>query len=192
MNINSFDDSDMKIAGAPAAVTETFDTLAFMEEAREQRFNGNMQRAKNLGSNIVSAFSYKAAPDEQVQLAAELGVELDDNCVQQIKLMSVFAAEYCLENYLPSASLSATAVNAMYDVLMETAPDFYRTVSASMAFSFYYLCVRKGGDIPAAIGKRFAMLCGRPDDEACAKLGTMLLNINTKVYRRAIDAYAFV
>lgn len=188
----NFDDSDMKIAGAASLTNETFDTVAFIEASRTQRFNGNMQRAKNLGSNIVSAFSYKAAPEEQVQLAAELGVALDDNCVLQIKLLSVFAAEYCLENYLPGPTLSATAVNAMYDVLQETAPDFYRTVSASMAFSFYYLCVRKGGDVKVSIGKRFAMLCGKPDDEACAKLGEMLLDVNTKVFRRAIDAYAFV
>lgn len=193
MRLPDCDDSDMKIAGGVKKDSkETFDALALIEDTRIQRFNGNMTKAKTLGSNIVSAFSYKAAPDEIAQLASDFGVTLDDTVLLQMKVLSVFSAEYCMENYLPSAMLSSVAVNAMYDVLMDISPSFYRELSASMAFSFYYLCVRRGEDIAAAIGERFAMLCGEPTNAAYAALGRKLHEINMRVYRRAIDSFAFV
>ena len=191
MNRFQNDDSDMKIVDVSGNVKEAFDTLEFLEQSRTHRFNGNMSRARNLGSNIVSAFSYKAAPEEQELYAQQLGITLDSDSVLQIKLLSVFTAEYCLETYLPAA-LSATAITAMYDVLEDVSPDLYKAISASLAFSYYYLCVRAGGDIAGKIGNRFATLCGHSGEDAFVKLGSGLFEINTGVYRKAIDGYAFV
>lgn len=191
MNDYLYDDSDMKIAGAPDHCTDTFDTLSFLEDSRRQHFNGNIQKARQLGSIIVSAFSYKAAPDEQVQLAEECGVALDDACVLQMKQLTVFAAEYCIETFIP-ASLSSVAISSMYDVLEEVSPELYKALSDSMAFSYYHLCLNEGGALSENIGKRFAILCGKKDNAALALLGRQLFEINTKVFRNAIQKYAFI
>lgn len=191
MNDYLFDDSDMKIVQSPDYSGDTFDTLSFLEESRKQHFNGNMQKARKLGSVIVSAFSYKAAPDEQVQLAEQCGVTLDGSCVLQMKLLTVFAAEYCIESEIP-ASLSSVAISSMYDVLSDVSPDLYKAMSDSMAFSYYHLCLNEGGDLAENIGKRFAVLCGKKDNAALADFGRQLFDINTKVFRNAIQKYAFV
>ena len=185
-----FDDSDMKIVGQPDYGSDTFDTISFLEESRKQHFNGNIQKARSLGSAIVSAFSYKAAPDEQVQLAEVCGVTLSDSSVLQMKQLTVFAAEYCLETYIPAA-LSSVAIGAMYDVLEEVSPAFYQAMSASMAFTYYHLCLRENEDIADNIGKRFAVLCGKKGNPAYVQLGKQLFLVNTQVFRRAIDGYAF-
>ena len=186
-----FDDSDMKIVQSPDNNGDSLDTLSLLEESRRQHFNGNMQKAKTLGGNIVSAFSYKAAPDEQVQLAEECGVVLDKNSILQMKQLTVFAAECCIQNCIP-ASLSSVAIGAMYDVLAEVSPDLYKAMSASMAFSYYHLCLNEGGDLAENIGKRFAVLCGKKNDAAVAEFGKQLFVINTSVFRKAIQGYAFI
>ncbi len=191
MNDYLFDDSDMKIAESPDYSGDHFDTLSFLEESRKQHFNGNIQKARTLGSNIVSAFSYKAAPDEQVQLAERCGVLLDSTCVLQMKLLTVFAAEYCMETYIPAA-LSSVAIGAMYDVLANVSPDLYKAMRDSMAFSYYHLCLNEGGDLAESIAKRFSMLCGKRNDAALIEFGKQLFLINTEVFRRAIHSYAFV
>lgn len=190
MSNSQFDDSDIKIAGAPVTA-DHFDAAALMEETRSQRFNGNMRRAKLLGSDIVSSFSYRAASEELEMLAKEYGVELDDAVLLQVRILSVFSAEYCLEKYLPGSSLSTIAINEMYEVLMDISPDFYRTLSESAAFTFYHLCI--SGDKPdtALLGETFANLsCGKncPD---CAKFGICLFETNLKVYREAIGSIVF-
>ncbi len=191
MSKHLFDDSDMKIVGAADYCADTFDTLSFLEESRKQHFNGNLQKARTLGSAIVSAFSYKAAPDEQVQLAHDCGVQLDDATVLQMKQLTVFAAEYSLESFIPAA-LSSVAISAMYDVLHAVSPDLYKAMSSSMAFSYYHLCLREKGDLATNIGKRFAILCGKKGDEGLIELGKQLFEVNTQVFRRAIEGYAFV
>lgn len=183
------DDSDVKIfSGSRKDGGDGFDALSFIEETKNQRFNGNTAKAKALGANIVSAFSYKAAPFEIVQLAAGYGIEMTDELLLQIKILSVFSAEYCINKNLPTPLLSGIAVNELYEVLDRVSPDFYNELSRSMAFSFYYLSVKKR----ESIGGRFAMLCGKPDDPAYSALGEELHDINMRVYSEAIRGFAFV
>lgn len=189
----NIEDSDMKIVGKTVPGTEdVFDAIKFIEETRTQRFNGNTAKAKALGANIVSAFSYKAAPFELVQLAREYDIEVDDDTLLQIKILSVFSAEYCLNKLLPSAMLSATAVNELYDVLEKVSPDFCSELSQSIAFSFYYLCLKNSSDDALNIGEQFAMLCGKKGDASFSALGKKLHEINVNVYTKAINGFAFV
>lgn len=193
MPLGKSDDSDMKIVGSQPEKKDHFDASAIVDEAREQRFNGNSAKAKALGANIVSSFSYKAAPDDLRSLAGEYGIEFTDELLLQIKILSVFSAEYCLQRYLPSPMLSATAVGEMYEVLEELSPEFYEQLSNSSAFSFYYLCI-KGLESKksAAIGECFAMLCGKKGDKNLSLFGKKLHEVNKAVYSNAIDSFAFV
>ncbi|MBR3766762.1 MAG: hypothetical protein IKL10_00800 [Clostridia bacterium] len=193
MNIHN-EDSDMKIVGSSKLTKEEgFDVIQLVEETKLQRFNGNSAKAKSLGANIVSAFSYKAAPEELLQLAKEHDVEVTQEVLLQMKILTVFSAEYCIDNFLPSPMLSTVAVGELYDVLEKVSPDFYEELSKSTAFSFYYLCLKddcKEEDV--CIGEQFACACGRKGDSAYEKLGKDLHNINVIVFKKAIQAFAFV
>lgn len=188
------EDSDMKIVGSsPFKSEDGFDVIQFVEETKLHRFNGNSAKAKALGANIVSAFSYKAAPEDIVLLADEYGVELSESVLLQIKILSVFSAEYCIDNFLPSAMLSTVAVGELYDVLEEVSPELYTELSKSTAFSFYYLCLgRNDGHEDERIGVQFAASCGRKEDEKLAAFGSALHVINKKVFKKAINGFRFV
>ncbi len=193
MNRN-FEDSDMKIVGVQKSGKEdTFDVIHLVEETKQQRFNGNHAKAKMLGANIVSAFSYKSASDELSQLIKEHGVQLSDELLLQIKILTVFSAELCLDSYLPSPMLSTVAVGELYDVLEDISPELYEELSRSTAFSFYYLCLEKeGSSKDACIGEQFAAMCGKKGDSSYASLGAEIHNINVKVFKKAIQSFRFV
>ena len=191
----TFDDSDMKIVGAPApaaARASSGETAAFLAELGRQHFNGNYAKAKELGSNIVSVFSYRSPPEELVETIRSFGVPVDEAVLEQAKILAVFSAEDCLNRYLPSSQLSGVALGEMYEVLQRILPAFYETLSHSTAFSFYYLAIKTPGDVPAAIGRQFAALCKQGDDERYARLGEALHSSNKAVYKRAISGFAFV
>ena len=183
----------MKIVGElmPRAHYDHFDALDFIRETKLQRFNGNTAKAKTLGANIVSAFSYKAAPEELYNMAEEMGVEIDSQILLQIKILSVFSAESCLNSFLPSPMLSTVAVQALYDVLMEISADFYEELSRSTAFSLYYMCVKENSSVTRKVGEQFAMLCGKKDEENYIQFGMKQHELNTEVYKKAIQGFAF-
>ncbi len=189
-----FDDTDMKIVGEQHIHShyDHFDALDFIRESKQQRFNGNTAKAKALGSNIVSAFSYKAAPEELYNMAKEMGIEIDAQILLQIKILSVFSAEYCLNNYLPSPMLSTVAIGELYDVLMEISADFYEELSRSTAFSLYYMCAKENDSCMRKVGEQFAMLCGKKDEENYIQFGINQHKLNTEVYKKAIQGFAFV
>lgn len=188
------EDSDMKIVGSSKLTKEDgFDVIQLVEETKAQRFNGNRAKAKALGANIVSAFSYKAAPDDLLQLVKEHNVELSDELLLQMKILTVFSAEFCLDSFLPSPMLSTVAVGELYDVLEDISPELYEELSRSTAFSFYYLCLEKEGDAKEkCIGEQFAAICGKKGDGNYAALGAALHNINVKVFKKAIQSFRFV
>ena len=193
MNIHN-EDSDMKIVGSSHFTKEDgFDVIQFVEETKLHRFNGNSAKAKALGANIVSAFSYKAATEELTALAKDYGIDITDSVLLQIKILTVFSAEYCIDNFLPSAMLSTVAVGELYDVLEEVSPELYNELSRSAAFSFYYLCLKGGEDKEdECIGAQFAATCGKKDDAALAAFGAQLHRINVQVFRKAIQGFRFV
>lgn len=186
-----YDDSDMKIVGSGVQKKEEINTAEFLAALGRQHFNGNYAKAKALGSNIVSAFSYRAAPDELKELVREAGVTPDENVMLQVKILSVFSAEYSLNTYMPSALLSGIALGELYEILEQVSPDFYTVLSHSTAFSFYYLAMKSRENVPAQIGRQFAALCGKADDAAFCALGEKLHRMNVEVYKKAIRGFAF-
>lgn len=190
--MNRFDDSDIKIAGGEKPHdNDDIDTMAFIEEAKRQHFNGNTAKAKTLGRDIVSAFSYKCAPEELLALVREHGVTPDEKTMFQVKILSVFSAEYSLEHFLPSRHLSAVAVDEMYDVMRENDPDFFDALARSSAFSFYYLCTGERDSVADAVAREFASLCGKKNDGALVSLGKTLFEMNVGVFKRAVGGFVF-
>ncbi len=186
-----FDDSDMKIVGAPARKTDDVDFQGLLAESSKQHFNGNVAKAKMLGANIVSAFSYRAAPEELVAFIREAGVEPTEAVLQQVRYLSVFSAEVSLLEYLPLRLLAEIAKSEMYDVLMKFSPAFYDALARSGAFSFYYMTLPGGGATAENVGRQFAVLCGRAGDPVYAQLGKKLHEANVSVYKKAIQGFVF-
>ena len=186
-----FDDSDMKIVGAPAKKADDVDFQGLLAESSKQHFNGNIAKAKMLGANIVSAFSYRAAPEELVNLVREAGVAPSDDVMQQVRYLSVFSAEVSLLQFLPSRLLAEIAKSEMYDVLMKFSPAFYDALARSGAFSFYYMTLVNGAVTAENVGRQFAVLCGKAGDPVYASLGCKLHEMNVLVYQKAIRSVVF-
>ena len=187
-----FDDSDMKIVGRPVRPAESGEALRFIEYTSKEHFNGNFRKAKALGANIVSAFSYSAAPEELEALIRSHGVEPTPDVVRQVRFLSVFSAQVAIETYLPSQLLSSVAMGELYDTLRLYSSAFYDDLAKSGAFSFYNMTLSSVTDVTAAVGRQFAALCGKPGDPALSALGQELHTLNLKAYRKAINGYAFV
>ncbi len=186
-----FDDSDMKIVGQPRQNAPETDFQGLLEESSRQHFNGNVAKAKTLGTNIVSSFSYRAAPEELLQVIRQAGVKPTDEVLQQVRYLSVFSAEVSLQQYLPSRMLSEIAKTEMFDVLMKFAPSFYDALARSGAFSFYYMTAQEGVVSAENVGRQFAVLCGRAGDPDYAALGKTLHELNMAAYGKAIRGFVF-
>ena len=186
-----FDDSDMKIVGQPRKSAPETDFQGLLEESSRQHFNGNVAKAKTLGTNIVSSFSYRAAPEELLQIIRQAGVKPTEDVLQQVRFLSVFSAEVSLQKFLPSRLLAEIAKTEMYDVLMKFSPDFYDSLARSGAFSFYYMALHEGVVTAENVGRQFAMLCGHEEEENYVVLGRKLHELNVAVYRKAINGFVF-
>ena len=187
------EDSDMKIVGKEnEAFSDGIDADAFLEETGRQHFNGNMAKARALGSDIVSAFSYKNVPDEICALIKAHGLPEDDVLLSEIRILNVFCAEYSMDEYLPSALLSTASAAEMFDVLQDMMPEFYDRLSHSASFSFYYMCIKNGGDLKRRIGEAFAEMCDDPKNEELIAFAGELFERNVGLFKKAIRGYAFV
>ncbi len=185
-----FDDSDVKIFNDTKA-SDSFDEVSTISQMTKNRSNGNAQRAKDLGECLAERFVDE--PHLISELEAEIGkIQNDENTMYQMKVLLVFTAEYCINHLLPNSLLSNTAVNALYDTVKKKAFDFYDRLDDAAEYSFYYLAVRKGVDIPANIGVSFAMLCGMDKDEYYQNLGKQLFEVASHEVEKTIDSYNFV
>lgn len=187
------DDSDMKIVGAEKKASQDgSETMQLLEEAGAQHFNGNMAKARALGRDIVSAFSYRNTPDDILELISSLQVPASDVVLSEIRILKVFCAEYSMDEFLPSSLLSTASAAEMFDTLQDVMPDFYEQLSHSASFSFYYLCLKNGGDLKRSIGEAFAEMCDMPTDRGIIALGSEIFEKNVGIFKKAIRGYAFV
>lgn len=191
--MSPFDDSDMKIfrEKEERPTSDGAEVQALAEEMKRQRLNGNSERAKRLGVRLASL-----APDsddvDSLDLPRLLGSPLPSaEIMEQLRILLIFTAEACLHLYTPSPLLATTAVNALYDRLIEEDPGFYDTISNGAAFSFYYVALRHGGKAAENIGDAFAMLCGKEDDRSLIQLGARVYQYVTRKVREMIGETRF-
>ena len=168
---NAEEDQDIKIAGDSfeSAADDDSEGDQTARELQREKDNGNLNRARRLGAIMaddVSAIEGDSPSGDSVLMT-------------QRRILLAFAVAVGLESFLSSSLLSETAQSVFYDTLRETAPAFYEDLQESNAFSFYYLCVRDGGQVENKVGKTFASLCGMTDNETYARMGEEL-------YRRFI------
>ena len=127
------------------------------------RSNGNTLKATELGDRLADLSPETFCPEDAAKLTT--------NEVRQLRALMLFAAQIALHKYLPHAMLSSQAINSMYARLSETAAGFFSNISDGSSFTFYYLTVRKNKNIVENIGRNYAMLCDKDDDEFLISLG---------------------
>ncbi|MBQ2904702.1 MAG: hypothetical protein IJD78_07755 [Clostridia bacterium] len=132
------------------------------------RSNGNTLKATELGDRLADLAPETFCPEDAAKLTT--------NEVRQLRALMLFAAQIALHKYLPHAMLSSQAINSMYSRLSETAAGFFSNISDGSSFTFYYLTVRKNRDVVENIGKNYAMLCDKDDDEYLISLGSRIFS----------------
>lgn len=184
-----FDDSDVKIFNDEKK--DSFDEVSIIAEMTKNRSNGNSQKAKELGKTLAERFVDE--PHLLSDLEHEVGeIQRDDDTMYQMKVLLAFSAEYSINRLLVSPLLANTAVNALYDTVKKKAFEFYDRLDDAAEYSFYYLAVRKGVDIPQNIGISFAMLCGNESDEYYKNLGKRLFEVATYEIEKTINSVGFI
>ncbi|MDR3645015.1 MAG: hypothetical protein P4M02_08080 [Clostridia bacterium] len=177
------DDSDVKIAGCETRGDEAGDEA---EELRRQHENGNLDLARELGKQLSQRMT-------GLESESSFGIDLcedEDLCLQR-RLLFAFSACYAVECFVPGKLLQDVAVNAFYNALKNTMPEFYGDLDSSGSFSFYYLCVRRSGEVSEAIGHTFAMLSGKNGEPVIERLGEALFIRFSDVVREMIAAMQF-
>lgn len=192
--MRKYDDSDMKIFGEQPTedAAGAAEVQQLMQEMKRQRLNGNSDKAKKIGVRIAS-LKPNGENEDSIQLAAALnGSLIAPYVMYQVRVLIIFTAESNLHRLLPSSFLATTAINALYDTLIETEPRFYDNISDGTAFTFYYLRLRSGGDIGRGIGEAFAMLCDRENDEKMISLGAEVYHYICRKIAEFVDEAEFV
>lgn len=156
-------DDDIKIFhpqkkdGASSDLAE----LALLME--NYRSNGNMEKADLLGKKLAVLTPEIICPKDAQKLST--------NELRQLRALIVFTVQISLHKYLPHPMLSSQVINAMYAEISETSAGFFANISDGSSFTFYYLSVRKNRNVEESIGKNYAMLCDKDNDEALISLG---------------------
>lgn len=184
-----FDDSDVKIFNSTLETKDAGDLVELASLLNQQRNNGNIFKAKSLGERLAAL-----SPDcnSGIDLSNLIGdTFISSSAMYQIRVLLVFTAQTTLHRKLVLPLLSSSAVNAMYDKLIETSPDFYENISDGAAFTFYYLSIRRGKNIVSDIGEHFAMLCGKEGNAEFQELGAHIYTFAIQYIENIIDEYQF-
>ncbi|MBQ6543355.1 MAG: hypothetical protein IJL77_03105 [Clostridia bacterium] len=149
----------------------------------KHRANGNSAKADMLGERLADLMPEDIFPAEVDKLS--------NKELMQLRALMVFASQIALHKYLPHTILSTQAVNAMYEKIENDSPGFFRNISDGSSFSFYYLTVRKNEDVETEIGKNYAMLCDRDDNEHLADLGKKVYEETDAKVMSLIENFGF-
>ena len=166
-----FEDKDIKIAGdKPSLNISKVDYPQSSEEFQIDRANGNIEKAKRLGTEIAEIFVKQCKKNDNLIDANEDSSSLSS---QRILLLS-FAATVGFECFCPGSVTANIAQNNFYDKLQQLDAGIYADSCDPGALSFYFLAFRSGNDNERRIGQTFAMVCGHDGDPIYQELGEAL------------------
>lgn len=153
-----------------------------------QRANGNIDKARKLGAALATIAPTGEGDGIFVNLRDHLSPKFFvQDILYQIRVLLVFACETLLQIELPTELLSTTAIASMYDAMEKDMPGFYSNIANGAAFTFYYLAIQKGSDIPENIGEAFAMLCSVKNKDSFVLAGKTIWNIAVDIIEKEIE-----
>ena len=162
------------------------------ESVNLHRSNGNIEKAKQLGKRLATLTPSFDSDGLIVNFKDILPQKyLSQDILYQIKVLLVFAAEALLQIEIPVQVLATTSLNALHDSLRENSPGFHKNISDGAAFTFYYLAMKKDGNISQNIGEAFAMLCSVKNKEGFVEAGKTVWKLATTVIEREIESTNF-
>ena len=180
------EDSDIKIFdGSHAEHDEEF--LRQIEALDHHRHNGNVQKARQLGRNLYELVKEDAGREKDVDPDFKEG-----KMPVKAGVLAMFTAEAALNMYLPSTQLSTIAIAELHRLLAKINSPVYEKILESPAYSFYYLCLRKGGDDAIEeIGRAFSEHCRHEGEEKYVQYGRYIYEVVTKEVQKQIDLMDF-
>ena len=186
-------DNDIKIYTKGADISSANLSTVF-EAINLHRGNGNLEKAKLLGQRLSTITPESEKNGLSIDFKNILPQRfLSQDIMYQIKVLLIFAAESLLQVEIPVPQLATTAINALYDSLRETSPGFFKNISDGAAFTFYYLAMKKGGNITENIGKAFSMLCSvSKNNDGCIAAGETVWNIAVDLVEKEIKNAGFI
>lgn len=187
-------DNDIKIYSKGMDINACSGVAAAYEKMNAHRANGNLQKARELGNRLATITPSFDGDAVVVDLKDVLPQKfLVQDILYQIKVLLVFAAESSLQIKVPSEQLATTAINSLYHSLESHSPGFFKNISDGAAFTFYYLALKKGGDITRNIGESFAMLCSvQKTNESFISAGETIWKLAIEVIEKEINKTQFV
>lgn len=186
-------DNDIKIYTKGMDLSSTANLSTVFEAINLHRANGNLEKAKLLGQKLATITPESEKSGLSIDFTNILPQRyLSQDIMYQIKVLLIFAAESLLQVEIPVPQLATTAINALYDSLRETSPGFFKNISDGAAFTFYYLAMKKGGNITENIGKAFSMLCSvSKNNDGCIAAGETVWNIAVDLVEKEIKNAGF-
>lgn len=186
-------DNDIKIYTKGTDLSSTANLSTVFEAINLHRANGNLEKAKLLGQKLATITPESEKSGLSIDFTNILPQRyLSQDIMYQIKVLLIFAAESLLQVEIPVPQLATTAINALYDSLRETSPGFFKNISDGAAFTFYYLAMKKGGNITENIGKAFSMLCSvSKNNDGCIAAGETVWNIAVDLIEKEIKNAGF-
>ncbi len=179
-------DEDIKIFHPSRDENDGADLVELASMTDFQRRSGNTAKAKQLGEHLA-----RIEPSFMADYGCDFS-ELENNELYQVRVLMIFAFQISLHRYMPNSVLSSEAINAMFNTLKDTSEGFFFNISDGSSFTFYYLSVRKNREVDLNIGKNFAMLCERDDDEEYILLGTKIFTSMCAFVCDTIEKYEFI
>ncbi|MCM1363522.1 MAG: hypothetical protein NC122_03500 [Faecalibacterium sp.] len=186
-------DNDMKIYSKGMDINTSASIAAAFEKMNLHRANGNLQKARELGTRLATITPSLDGDALVVDLKDVLAPKfLAQDILYQIKVLLVFAAESSLQIKVPTEQLATTAISSLYNSLEKLSPGFFKNISDGAAFTFYYLALKKGGDISKNIGEAFAMLCSvKKSNESVILAGETVWNLAIDIIGKEISKTQF-
>lgn len=186
-------DNDIKIYTKGTDLSSTANLSTVFEAINLHRANGNLEKAKLLGQKLATITPESEKSGLSIDFTNILPQRyLSQDIMYQIKVLLIFAAESLLQVEIPVPQLATTAINALYDSLRETSPGFFKNISDGAAFTFYYLAMKKGGNITENIGKAFSMLCSvSKNNDGCIAAGETVWNVAVDLVEKEIKNAGF-
>jgi hypothetical protein len=187
------EDSDIKIfSSSKFKKKKEIDTslVEIDEELAIQSYNGNISKAKDLGSILAQMTSKEKDIIDKLIISDK--IKKDENFLNQIDLLFVFTIIIGLDLFLQSHLIARTAMAKFYYDLQNDWPEIYSKLENSAAFSFYFLDIRRGlNDTDKKIGESFAMMCFQKNDKIYAEQGKLFYNIFLGKVKKIINEINF-
>jgi len=156
------DDSDMKIVGKKIQPMDESDIEAKLYN--HERENGNLEKAHDIGKYLAKALMDTEGFAYEKNRASDFEA-------RNRSILFAFAADRVLSTFMPNHIIARSAQNEFFDEIRSRDIGLYESISRSGAFSMYLLCRRRGDGRYTGVGRVYADVLRKPENEDTVAFG---------------------